>query len=175
MAGPIEKGASGDLPSDTAPAARDWSDDRERSLRLWITLARCYSTYSRAVAGRLVEHGLTTPQFGVLEALYHVGPLPLGTLAEKLLVTGGNVTYVMDRLEEQGLVVRARSPEDRRVVEARLTKEGRRVISEVFPSHAAFIEQLAGHLEIGEQEELRNLLRKLGVAIAITELGREHP
>lgn len=148
-----------------APAERDWSDDQERALRLWIALARCYSTFSREVGWKVSEYGLTTPQFGILEALYHLGPLSLGELAEKLLVTGGNVTYVMDRLEEQGLVYRERSPEDRRVVEAKLTPEGRDLIAGVFPGHGAFIEDLCGELDAGEQEQLRTLLKKLGVGI----------
>lgn len=147
------------------PAERSWSPDRERSLRLWIALARCYSTVSREVACKVSEYGLTTPQFGILEALYHLGPLSLGELAEKLLVTGGNVTYVMDRLEDQGLVRRERSPEDRRVVEAKLTSEGRELIGRVFPDHGAFVEELCGELSADEQEELRVLLKKLGLGI----------
>lgn len=115
---------------------------------------------------RVAEYGLTTPQFGVLEALYHIGPLSLGELASKLLVTGGNVTYVMDKLEEQGLVERERSTEDRRVVRARLTEAGRRVVDRVFPEHATAIADLVRHLEPSEQEELRRLLKLLGTGIA---------
>ncbi|HEX9887112.1 MAG TPA: MarR family transcriptional regulator [Longimicrobiales bacterium] len=147
--------------SDT-PAARTWSGDHERALRLWIALARCYATFSRAVGAKICEYDLTAPQFGVLEALHHLGPLSLGELAGKLLVTGGNVTYVMDRLEERGLVVRERSPEDRRVVEAKLTDAGRELITEVFPGHTDFIKDLVGHLEPTDQEELRRLLKVLG-------------
>ena len=88
------------------PAERAWTDDQDVALRLWVTLARCYSTYAKAIAAKVQDYGLTTPQFGTLEALYHLGPLSLGELADKLLVTGGNVTYVMDRLEDQGLVYR---------------------------------------------------------------------
>jgi MarR family 2-MHQ and catechol resistance regulon transcriptional repressor len=148
------------------PAERTWSPEEDVALRLWIALARCYSTFAKAVAGKVAEYGLTTPQFGILEALYHLGPMSLGELADKLLVTGGNVTYVMDRLEEQGLVSRERSPEDRRVVEARLTEEGKALIHRCFPAHAAFIEGLASHLEPDEQQELRRLLKKLGKNIA---------
>ncbi len=147
-------------------AARTWSDSEERALRVWISLARCYATFSRVVGGKISEYGLTTAQFGVLEALHHLGPLSLGDLADKLLVTGGNVTYVMDRLEEQGLVRRERSSEDRRVVIGHLTPEGRRLISEVFPGHASFVEGLCRHLERGEREELRRLLKKLGKGVA---------
>ncbi len=145
---------------------RTWSDDEERALRLWIALARAYATFSREVAGRIAEYGLTTPQFGVLEALHHLGPLPLGELAGKLLVTGGNVTYVMDRLEQQGLVTRERDEGDRRVVLAHLTDEGRALIREVFPGHAAFVEEAVSHLGADEQETLRSLLKKLGKGMA---------
>lgn len=148
------------------PAVRDWSDEEEQALRLWINLARCYVTFSRAVACKVAEYDLTAPQFGVLEALYHVGPLSLGELAEKLLVTGGNVTYVMDRLEGQDLVARERSGDDRRVVKAHLTSKGRATIESVFPGHVQFIRNLVNGLESQDQETLRELLKKLGKGIA---------
>jgi MarR family 2-MHQ and catechol resistance regulon transcriptional repressor len=167
MAAARQEGKSGTQIEDgsDAPAPKDWPESRERALRLWIALARCYATYSRSVANKVGEYGLTTPQFGIIEALYHLGPLSLGQLADKLLVTGGNVTYVMDRLEAQGLVLRERSPQDRRIIQAKLTADGRKLISEVFPGHAEFIEDLASHLEVDEQEALRSLLKKLGRSI----------
>ncbi len=158
------------------PASRKWDDEEERALRVWIALARCYFTFARSVTSRITEYGLTAPQFGILEALLHLGPLSLGELADKLLVTGGNVTYVMDRLEEQGLVYRDRSGEDRRVVQAKLTPEGRRVISDVFPQHASFVSELVSELESEEQETLRELLKKLGKGLgsgAVPELEVE--
>jgi MarR family transcriptional regulator, 2-MHQ and catechol-resistance regulon repressor len=129
-------------------------------------LARAYLTVAREVGGKVVEYDLTVPQFGVLEALHHLGPLSLGELAEKLLVTGGNITYVMDRLEAQGLVYRERSDADRRVVKAFLTDEGRERIAAVFPGHAAFIHDLMSVLEPDERETLRALLKKLGLGIS---------
>ena len=142
------------------------SNEREMALRLWTTLARCYGTIHKELAHKLAEYDLTTAQFGVLEALHHLGPLTLGDLAEKLLVTGGNVTYVMDRLQKDGLVTRRRCSQDRRVVWAELTEEGRSLIEEVFPGHAAYIEQLMSELGAGEQAELRHLLKALGKGIA---------
>lgn len=157
---------SGPLTDDAPVGARTWSEDEERALRLWIALARCYATFARAVSAKIVEYGLTPPQFGVLEALYHLGPLPLGELADKLLVTGGNVTYVMDRLEEQGLVTRERSSADRRVVRAHLTDAGARLVAEVFPGHAAAVAGFADALDADDQETLRALLKRLGKGIA---------
>ena len=145
---------------------RPWSDDEETALRLWIALARCYGTLSREVSAKIAEYGLTTPQFGILEALHHLGPLTLGELAGKLLVTGGNVTYIMDRLEDQGLVMRDRSSTDRRIVRACLTEKGEELITNCFPEHATFIGRLASHLDADEQDDLRRLLKKWGKAMA---------
>lgn len=147
------------------PALREWTDEQDTSLKLWVTLARCYATYAKAIAARVQDYGLTTPQFGTLEALYHLGPLSLGELADKLLVTGGNVTYVMDRLEDQGLVYRYRRPDDRRVIQAKLTPEGRDLVAEVFPGHAGYIEHLSRHLSTDEQQQLAVLLKRLGTGI----------
>lgn len=157
----------GELHPDPAPGADSGAGDGSgaklrRPLRLWIALARSYLTFSRAVSSNISEFGLTTAQFGVLEALHHLGPLSLGELADKLLVTGGNITYVMDRLEEQGYVERERSSTDRRVILAKLTPEGADLMAQVFPEHAAFIRRSLAHLEPHEQEELRRLLKKLG-------------
>ena len=158
------------LPASASGAAEGAGDRHgsavQRALRLWIALARSYLTFSRAVSGNIAEFGLTTAQFGVLEALHHLGPLSLGELAEKLLVTGGNITYVMDRLEEQGLVVRERSARDRRVILAHLTAEGSTIMARVFPGHADFIRRSLEHLEPAEQDDLRRLLKKLGKGMA---------
>jgi MarR family 2-MHQ and catechol resistance regulon transcriptional repressor len=151
---------------------RGWTDRQDVALGVWIALARAYTTYLKAVACKVQAYDLTVPQFGALEALYHLGPLSLGELADKLLVTGGNVTYVMDRLEAQGLVSRDRSATDRRVVRAALTPQGRALVARVFPEHAGYIEHLCRHLTEGEQQELRRLLKQLGKGIAAEDLGK---
>jgi len=153
-----------------APAPREWSREEEEALRLWVALARSYQTFAREVGIRVSDYGLTVPQFGILEALYHLGPLSLGELADKLLVTGGNITYVMDRLEKQGLVERHRSETDRRVVQARLTPQGRAKIASVFPGHASFIRELVSPLNREERQRARELLKRLGKGIARTDL-----
>jgi MarR family 2-MHQ and catechol resistance regulon transcriptional repressor len=153
-------------------APREWTERQGVALGVWIALARAYATYIKAVAAKVQEYDLTVPQFGALEALYHLGPLSLGELADKLLVTGGNVTYVMDRLEAQGLVSRYRSEDDRRVVRAKLTEEGRALVARVFPAHAAYIEHLCRHLSDEEQQELRRLLKQLGKGIAAEDLRK---
>jgi MarR family 2-MHQ and catechol resistance regulon transcriptional repressor len=153
----------GNLDTERAP---ETIDPQHPTLRTWVVLARAYHTIVREVTRDAGRHGLTLGQFAVLEALYHKGPLPLGRIGALLLVTAGNVTYVVDQLERRGLVARERRPEDRRVIYASLTPEGQELMRGIFPRHAAFVRELFGHLDDGELHELRGLLKKLGKSVA---------
>lgn len=105
---------------------------------------------------------LTVSQFGVLEALLHLGPMCQRELGQKILKSSGNITMVVDNLEKQGLVIRQRDGEDRRFVTVHLTEEGSRLIGEIFPRHVAAIVEEMSILTAVEQEELGHLCRKLG-------------
>jgi len=76
----------------------------------------------------------------------------------------------MDRLEDQGLVYRYRRPDDRRVILARLTPEGRELVAEVFPGHASYIQHLSRHLSPDEQNQLSGMLKALGKGIQTKDL-----
>lgn len=144
------------------PSVRPYPPDQDRALRTWISLARCFASVSRSADRMIRSYGLTTPQFALMEALYHLGPLPLSEIGQKLLVTSGNVTYVMDNLCELGLVVRERCASDRRVIYAKLTPKGEALIDRTFPRHAAEVLELFSVLSSDEQDALRALLKKLG-------------
>src|SRR5436190_23272189 len=96
------------------------------SLAAWWHLARCFQAVGSRIGRFLGEEGVTGAQFGVLRCLGEAGPegLMLTALSERLLVSCGNTTGVVDRLEAAGLLRRERSDEDRRVIMARLTPEG---------------------------------------------------
>lgn len=138
------------------------SADEVRALCAYINLMRAADTLIDRTHRALDAEGLTTSQFGVLEALLHCGPMCQSSLAGKLLRTGASVTSVLDTLERRGLVERERSREDRRFITVRLTYKGRAVIGKVFPDHASRIAEAFKALKASEQEELRRLCRKLG-------------
>ena len=139
-------------------------DEREvRALNAFITLLRAAEAVSASVNERLAARRLTSSQFGVLEALLHLGPLCQGDLAGKLLRSGASVTSVVEGLEKRGLVIRQRTEEDKRFVRVALTGKGRKLIEEIFPGHAKAVAGRLAVLPAGEQEELRRLCRKLGV------------
>ncbi len=143
-------------------AAYRQSKNEARALNAYVKLMRA----SEAVTARLHRHltdiGLTMTQFGVLEALYSLGPLSQREIARKILRSSGNITLVIDNLERRGMVKRTRNKEDRRSYAVDLTAAGRRSIAGVFPGHAARVVDELKALSYAEQEELSRLCRKLG-------------
>jgi MarR family 2-MHQ and catechol resistance regulon transcriptional repressor len=133
-----------------------------QALDTFIKLTRATDSLLARLARRETFGVLTPRQFGVLEALHHLGPMRQGEISAKLLTSGGNVTLVVDNLEKSGLVRRERSAEDRRVVMVSLTEAGRELISRVFPKHLADIVEEMSILTPEEQEELGRLCRILG-------------
>ena len=133
-----------------------------RALDAYIKLTRASETLAGVLGRALAREGLTTGQLGALEALLHIGAMNERELGSKLLRSGGNVTTVLDNLERRDLVHRARNPDDRRCVTVALTPKGRRLISGVFPEHAARITAAMSVLNADEQAELGRLCRKLG-------------
>lgn len=137
------------------------------ALTMWVKLARAFSVFSKAADSDISRYGLTQPQFGALECLGHLGPMTIGQLCRKNLVSGGNMTVVVDNLAKLGLVERVPSKEDRRAIVVQLTAKGQKIFSEIFPQHAKHIAKLASVLSETEQEELGRLLKKLGTSLRV--------
>ena len=138
------------------------SPRQERALDAYVKLLRASETVHAEATRALDEAGLSSSQFGVLEALYHVGPLCLTDLARKILKTSGNLTMVVGNLEKRGLVTRQQQSQDRRFVSVSITEKGRKLMDRIFPAHVERIEELMGRLSPGQQEELGRLCRRLG-------------
>lgn len=152
--------------ADASPSPDGESAADARALKLWIVLARAH----RAIADRAYEdvsrHGMTLAEFGILEALYHKGPMLLGEVQKRILVSSGGITYLVDRLAERGLVCRRPSETDRRARYAELTPAGRELVARVFPDHSAAIREAMRGLSASEQATAVALLRRLGLAAA---------
>ncbi|HYW06093.1 MAG TPA: MarR family transcriptional regulator [Longimicrobium sp.] len=150
------------------------SPEMQTPLKLWVVLARACSAVSRHVEAHVASRGLASAtEFGVLEALYHKGTLRHGDLQEKVLVTSGAITYVVDRLAAKGLVERRECDSDRRVRYVALTPAGDEFIRDVFNEHARAIARALGGLAPEEQAAATCLLRVLGRAAAELPVQRE--
>ena len=142
------------------------SIEEVRALNAFIALSRATGTVEARTHAVMSDAGLTESQFGVLEALYHLGPLCAADLAKKVLRSRGNLTLVIANLERDGLVGRTTRAEDRRYRTVELTAKGRRLVKTIFPRHARLVAKTMSALEPRELDELRRLCRKLGLAAA---------
>jgi MarR family 2-MHQ and catechol resistance regulon transcriptional repressor len=149
------------------PAHYDGTAEEILALDAFIKLNRSVN----AVQGRVLpalqkDFGLTESRIAVLEAVFHLGPLPQGELCRKILRSGSNVTTVVDNLERDGLVRRERHEKDRRIQIVHLTEKGRGLLGEALPVHVGRITRTMAALDPDEQRELGRLCRKLGRAAA---------
>jgi MarR family 2-MHQ and catechol resistance regulon transcriptional repressor len=132
-------------------------------LTLYTRLMRATATVTEKMHRHLQDHRLSISQFGVLEALYHLGPLCQKDIGGKILKTSGNMTLVIDNLEKNDLVSRQKDPEDRRRTIVTITDKGNDLIQTIFPHHEQTAKAVFSVLNSDEQRTLGALLKKLGM------------
>ena len=137
------------------------------SLKLWVVMNRALHSIEERLRAQVEAHGLSMTEFAVLEVLLHKGPLPIGEIGDRVLRTSGSMTYVLDKLQQRGLIRRRACAEDRRILYAELTPEGRALIEVVFPEHAALITDLMSGLSPEERLTATELIKRVGLGAAV--------
>lgn len=145
------------------PTKHKGTPEEIRALDAYIKLQRASETVMNRTTAHLVHYDLTSSQFAVLEALYHLGILSQRELAKKLLQSTGNISIVLKKLENQGLISRERDPDDNRYMQVHITDAGTRILQRCFAPHVQGIVEEMGILTADEQVELARLCRKLGL------------
>jgi DNA-binding MarR family transcriptional regulator len=132
--------------------------DATLALSVWVRLLKAHGLVLRQVRRRLPAR-VTLPQFDVLAQLHRRSDgMTAGELTRELLVTPGNVTGVVDRLERLGLVLRRPVPEDRRAVRVVLTARGRDLMRRAIPRHGRDLEDILSGVPASDLTRLRRLL-----------------
>lgn len=124
------------------------------NLKLVIALSRSYNALFGKIEKRLRAYNLSLSEFGVLELLYHKGKQPVQQIAEKILVTSGTITYILDKLSQKRLVTREKCSEDARKYYVELTEDGKSLISEIFPKHELHLEKMFSEVDEKTKEKL---------------------
>jgi DNA-binding MarR family transcriptional regulator len=139
------------------------TDDHHESLRLWLRLLTCTHLVETHVRKALAKEFKTTlPRFDLMAQLERAPHgLQMGELSRRMLVTGGNVTGIVDQLERGGLLVRTEDPADRRAYLVKLTKEGRRLFGQMAAEHETWIVKLFSGIAKREQRALTESLTRL--------------
>lgn len=139
---------------------KNYGDENDINLKLVIALSRTHLSFGRGLQIFLNEYGLTPAQFGVLEALYHLGEMRICELIDKTLSTSGNMTVVIRNLEKEGLIERKTNPDDKRAFNIALTVKGEDKIKVAFEAHLVLINQFFSNLDSEEKLALQKLLKK---------------
>ncbi|MEV5981612.1 MarR family transcriptional regulator [Streptomyces sp. NPDC052114] len=165
-------------PDAVASIIDDWARERPdldtSPLEVLARLHRTFIRYNTRLTGAIERHGLAVAGFDVLTALRRAGApyrLTAGQLADSGLVSSAGVTLRIDRLEKDGLIVRERDAEDRRVVYSRLTDAGLAKIDEVFAEHLDNERRMLGGLSPAERRQLARLMSKLERSITDSDLA----
>ena len=141
------------------------SAEEKAALDAYIKVWRAAHAMEVRANRHLSAHNLTISQFGVLEALHHLGPLSQRQLADKILRSSGNLTMVIDNLERDGLVGRERDLKDRRVMTVSLSTRGHELIELLMPRHVQNVLSVFAALNPGELTQIAALSKKLGLSL----------
>lgn len=131
----------------------------KQALGILIGMHRMMNSIDKKTSHLAAAYQLTLPQFAVLEALLHKGPMTVGEVQEAILSSCGTISVIVRNLEKRELIERKTDPEDRRKFQLSLTEEGRRVIETLYPENEAMILE---EFSIYSAEEQKELLRLLG-------------
>ena len=134
---------------------------QELELRTWIQMVRTLGRMERALEQALSVHGLSLPQFDVLATLAMGEGISQQELAERLLVTKGNVCGLLGRIESAGWIERRPDDKDRRANRLFLTSSGRDLLAKAIPAHKAILSRAMAALQPPEIQTLHQLLDRL--------------
>jgi DNA-binding MarR family transcriptional regulator len=150
------------IPLDAETKVAERPDDHKTELRLWLRLLTCTTLIENGVRRRLRDQfDITLPRFDLLAQLDRApGGMTLGELSQRMMVSNGNITGLVDRLVAQRLIVRRPSPTDRRVQIVSLTSEGRRFFRAMARENADWIGQIFADLSPGDISTLMSALAK---------------
>ena len=149
------------------------SERSKESLRTWLRLLSCENAIEQKIRSRFREQfEVTLPQFDVLSELEHASEqLTMSQLSKELMVSNGNITGVVDRLEKNKLVVRIRPEHDRRVQYIELTAEGKDAFRRMSRKHEQWLEEWLANISIEEMDQLQSLLLKARDSVSAASSG----
>jgi MarR family 2-MHQ and catechol resistance regulon transcriptional repressor len=138
---------------------------KDNNLSLVLALMHTYNNFIKASEKNVKEYQLTLSEFGVMEMLLNKGPQPVQKIADKILVTSGTITYVINKLEEKGFVRREKCKDDKRVIYVILTDKGTMFIGNVFKEHKNFLKDIFSMLNEEEKKKTIKHLLQLNQSI----------
>ncbi|MCR8710240.1 MarR family winged helix-turn-helix transcriptional regulator [Aliarcobacter butzleri] len=133
----------------------------DKSMKTVVRLEKTSLKITNLTINYLLKHNLTFNQFKVLEVLYHLGDLNIGSITKLTMSTPGNITVVVKNLKRDNWITSVKDPNDNRASILSITQKGKEIIEEVFPNHAKNLTKAMEVLNDEELDTLYDLLNKV--------------
>lgn len=133
----------------------------DKSMKTVVRLEKTSLKIANLTINYLSKHNLTFNQFKVLEVLYHLGDLNIGSITKLTMSTPGNITVVVKNLKRDNWITSVKDPNDNRASILSITQKGKEIIEEVFPNHAKNLTKAMEVLNDEELDTLYGLLNKV--------------
>ncbi|MGP4107703.1 MarR family winged helix-turn-helix transcriptional regulator [Virgibacillus sp. L01] len=137
--------------------------NKNLSLNAFVVLMRASKSVEERIKKDIKSYGVSITEFTILEALYHKGDLTVNQICDAVLINSGSMTYVIDKLQQRGLLERITSEEDRRVIHVRITNQGKELMDDIFPQHEKVIEKVFKDVSPEELESVIDILKRIGL------------
>ncbi|WP_157351501.1 MarR family winged helix-turn-helix transcriptional regulator [Aliarcobacter butzleri] len=133
----------------------------DKAMKTVVRLEKTSLKITNLIINYLLKHNLTFNQFKVLEVLYHLGDLNIGSITKLTMSTPGNITVVVKNLKRDNWITSVKDPNDNRASILSITQKGKEIIEEVFPNHAKNLTKAMEVLNDEELDTLYGLLNKV--------------
>lgn len=140
--------------------------EEELALKLFVVFSKASRSFMDRNTSDISKYGLNPTEFAVLELLYHKGEQPMQQIGEKILISSGSITYVVDKLEKKGLLARKPCTSDRRISYAVITEQGEVLMDQLFPGHRQVLTEMFAIFSSEEKQTFTEYLKRLGLSIS---------
>ena len=140
---------------------KSYGSRTDKSMKTVVRLEKANLKITNLTINYLSKHNLTFNQFKVLEVLYHLGDLNIGSITKLTMSTPGNITVVVKNLKRDNWITSVKDPNDNRASILSITQKGKEIIEEVFPNHAKNLTKAMEVLNDEELDTLYGLLNKV--------------
>lgn len=131
--------------------------------QLFLLLMQTSKAIQERIRDEMSQNNLSITEFSVLEVLFFQGKQTIQQIANRILISSGSMTYVIDKLEQKGIIKRNDCNEDRRVIHITLTAEGMEIMEKIMPEHQEMIHYIFGSLTEDESQVMVDCLKKLEI------------
>lgn len=133
----------------------------------YLLLMKTTKAIQERIKREMITNQLNITEFSVLEVLFLQGKQTIQQIGTSILIASGSMTYVIDKLEQKGLLNRHACPDDRRVIHVILTEDGNDLMKKIMPNHQDMVTYMFGSLTEDESETMVRLLKKVSKRVEI--------